>query len=327
MRRRLILSAAGAAALTPRTASAQARPLPMVAYLGSETPELFASRLRAFHEGLASGGFVEGRDVSVEYRWARGRNDALPALAAEMARLDPRVIAAPGSVASALAAKAATTTIPVVFEIGADPVAAGLVPNLTRPGGNVTGVTSLNAEVGPRRLALLLQVVPRVSTAAVLVNPTNPRNAEASAAGAGEAARRLGIKLLVVEAATEPELEAAVAGLAGRGAGALLVANDTYYWGRAPLLAALTLRHRVPAAHQSREFTRAGGLMSYGGDVSASHRQAGHYVGRVLKGEKPGDLPVHRATRFELAVNLKTARSLGLTVPTDVLAGADEVVE
>ena len=323
MKRRGLLGLLGASAAVPARLRAQGN-LPTVGYLGSETPEVFASRLAAFRQGLASQGFEEGRTVTIDYVWAQSRNERLPALTAELVARNVRVIAAPGSLAAALAAKAATTTLPIVFETGADPVAAGLVTNLNRPGGNVTGVTSLNAEVGPKRLELLRELVPSAKSAAVLVNPTNPRNTEATVASMTTAAQALGLELRILNASREEDFEPAFA--AARRADMLTIANETFF-NRPAQLAALSLKHAVPTAHQSREFALAGGLMSYGGIVAQSHRQAGVYVGRVLKGEKPADLPVQQATKVEFLINMRTAKALGLTVPISLLSRADEVIE
>jgi putative ABC transport system substrate-binding protein len=323
MKRRGLLGLLAASPALPARLRAQGT-LPTVGYLGSETPEVFASRLAAFREGLASQGFEEGRTVTIDYVWAQSRNERLPVLAAELVARNVRVIAAPGSLAAALAAKAATPTLPVVFETGADPVAAGLVTNLNRPGSNITGVTSLNAEVGPKRLELLRELVPSARSTAVLVNPTNPRNTEATVASMTTAARALGLELHLLNASREEDFEPAFA--AARRVDMLTIANETFF-NRPVQLAALSLKHAVPTAHQSREFALAGGLMSYGGIVADSHRQAGVYVGRVLKGERPAELPVQQATKVEFLINMRTAKVLGLAVPISVLSRADEVVE
>jgi putative ABC transport system substrate-binding protein len=273
------------AGLLSSPCAAQQPSLPVVGYLGSEAPELFASRLNAFRQGLASTGFVEGKNVVIQYRWAQGRNDRLPELAAELARANVNVISAPGSLASAFAAKGATSTIPIVFETGAEPVAAGLVASLNKPGGNMTGVTSLNAQVGPKRLEALYELLPAASTFALLANPTNPRNAEATVGSMQAAARALKLKLELVHASSESEFDGVFAKVRELRAAGLVIANETYYAMRSDALGVLAQRHAVPAAHQSREFALAGGLMSYGGDVMESHRQAGVYTGRVLKGE------------------------------------------
>lgn len=328
MRRRdFIRSMAGAAILSPLTARGQSAATLTIGYLGSESPALFASRLRAFHQGLNSTGLAEGRGVAIEYRWAEGRNERLPALAAELVKAKVDVIAAPGSLASALAAKAATATVPVVFETGADPIAAGLVSSLNRPGGNVTGVTSLNAMVGPKRLELLRELIPNSKLFALLVNQTNPRNAEATSSSLQAAAKALNLDLKVLNAATEAELEKAFAQLKELRVSGLVIANDTFFANRSELLASLVQRHAIAAAHQSPEFATTGGLMSYGGDVMESHRQSGVYTGRVLKGEKPADLPVQQVTKVQMVLNLKAAKALGLTIPLSMSGRADELIE
>ena len=331
MRRRDFVALPGAAAMSlllrPITAVAQQAAMPVIGYLGAESPQRFASRLASFRDGLAATGFTEGQNVTIEYRWAEGRNERLSALAEELVQLRVNVLAAPGSLASSLAAKAATQTIPIVFETGVDPIVGGLVTNLRQPGGNITGVTSLNAAVGAKRLELLHELNPAATTFALLVNPTNPKSAEASINDMQSAARTLGCDLKVFNASTEAEFEPVFAALDQLKTGGLVIANETFFANRAELLAALTLRHRVPAVHQGREFVLAGGLLSYGGSVRQSHRQAGVYVGRILKGEKPGDLPVVQVTTVELAVNLKTARALGINVPLSLLGRADDVIE
>jgi len=307
--------------------SAAQQPLPVVGYLGADTPELFASRLNAFRQGLASTGFVEGKNVVIQYRWAQGHNDRLPELAAELVRANVNVLSTPGSLASTFAAKAATSTIPIVFETGAEPVAAGLVASLNKPGGNLTGVTSLNAQVGPKRLEALYELLPAASTFALLANPTNPRNAEATVGSMQAAARALKLKLELVHASSESEFDGVFAKVRELRAAGLVIANETYYAMRSDALGGLAQRHAVPAAHQSREFALAGGLMSYGGDVMESHRQAGVYTGRVLKGEKPADLPVQQVTKVHMVINLKAAKALGLNVPLAMSGRADEVIE
>jgi putative ABC transport system substrate-binding protein len=311
----------------PVVGRAQNRNVPIVGYLGSESPQLFAKRLQAFREGLAAAGFEEGRNVKIEYRWAEGHNDRLPALAAELVALRVAVLAAPGSVAAALAAKAATSTIPIVFETGADPVAAGLVESLNLPGGNVTGVTSLNAEVGPKRLELLHELIPGAKIFGLLVNPTNPTNASLTTNDLQKAAQALGLELHVVGASTAPDLDAVFAELARQHVRGLVIANETFFANRGEQLAALALRYSVPAVHQSREFVQAGGLMSYGGSVMESHKQAGRYTGRILSGEKPADLPVQQVTKVEFSMNRKTAAKMGIAIPLPLLGLADEVVE
>ena len=326
MKRREFVRIAGSVVLGwPLIARAQQPAIPVVGYLGAKSPERMSLRLGAFRQGLEQAGYAEGRDVSIEFRWAHGHNDRLAALAAELVQRKVSVLAAPGSLASALAAKAATSSIPIVFEMGADPVALGLVGSLNHPGGNVTGVTSLNAEVGPKRLELLHELFPGATEFALLVNPDNPRNAEASTRDLEAAARLRQFKLHVLKASSESDLDQVFARMQGLRVG-LVIANETFFANRGEQIAALALRHGVAAVHQ-REFAGAGGLLGYGGNVSQSHRQCGIYVGRVLRGEKPADLPVVRATKVELIVNLKTAKALGIAVPPALLARADEVIE
>jgi putative tryptophan/tyrosine transport system substrate-binding protein len=310
------------AARGPRAAQ-----VPLIGYLGNESPDLFETQLRSFRQGLSAVGYDEGRNVAIEYRWAEGHNERLPAMAADLVRHQVTVIAAPASVAAALAAKSATSTIPIVFETGADPVALGLIVNLNRPSGNITGVTSLNAQVGPKRLELLHEIVPTATTFALLVNPTNPKNAEAATQDLQEAARQLGLQLHILNASTEGDFDTVFATLVELRVGGLVIANETFYSTRSKKLAELALRHSIPAIHQSREFATFGGLMSYGGSVTQSHYQAGVYVGRILKGEKVGDLPVQQVTKVELTISLKTAKAFGLTVPLPLIGRADEVIE
>ena len=326
-RREFIALLGGTAAWLPFPARGQQPAVPLVGYLGAESPLLFASRLQAFHAGLATAGFSEGRNVAITYRWAEGHNDRLPALAAELVRDQVSVIASPGSLAAALAAKTATAAIPIVFETGADPIGTGLVTSLRRPAGNVTGVTSLNAAVGAKRLELLRELAPSARAFALLVNPANPKNAEATTTDLKAAAGTLGCDLQVLHAATEGELDGAFAALAKSQTGGLVIANETFFANRSEQLAALARRHGVPAVHQSREFAAAGGLVSYGGSVTESHGQAGIYVGRILKGEQPGELPVVQVTKVEMVINMKTAKAFGITVPLSLLGRADQVIE
>jgi putative ABC transport system substrate-binding protein len=325
MRRREFITLLGGAAAWPLAARAQ-QPLPVVGYLGTETPEVFASRLKAFRQGLGETGYVEGRNVAIEYRWAESRNDRLPALAAELVARKVNVIVAPGATPAARAAKVSTTTIPIVFAIGNDPVQMGLVTSLNRPGSNITGVTTLGGEIGPKRLELLHEMVPAATVIALLVNPTNPA-AETQVTELQPAARTLGLQLHVLRAAAERDFDAAFASLVQLRAGGLVIAADAVFNTLPGQLAALTLHHSLPAAFQYREFTAAGGLMSYGNSATDPHRQVGVYTGRILKGEKPADLPVQQATKVELILNLKTAKALGLTFPVTLLGRADEVIE
>jgi putative ABC transport system substrate-binding protein len=327
-RRELITLLAGAAAGWPIAARAQQPAMPVIGYLGIASPEAFAVRLRAFRLGLSEIGYAEGRNLAIEYRWAKNQSGRLPALAADLVRQKVAVLAAPGGIASGLAAKAATTTIPIVFEAGADPIAVGLVASLNRPGGNVTGVTSLNLEVTPKRLELLHELVPSATIIALLTDSTNPGSGNLSR-DLQAAAGNLGVQLHVLYASTARDLDTIFATLVQLRAGGLVVS------GAVPInsgaggeqLAALAARHGVAVISANRDFPAAGGLMSYGGSIVESHHQAGVYVGRILKGEKPADLPVQQVTKVELTINLKTAKALGLTVPPTLLAIADEVIE
>jgi putative ABC transport system substrate-binding protein len=283
--------------------------------------------MRGFHEGLSETGYAEGRNLAIEYRWADGQNDRLPGLAADLVQRRATVIAAPGGAPAALAAKAATTTIPIVFLVAVDPVAAGLVASLNRPGGNLTGVSTLNVEMGPKRLELLHGLVPTATGVAVLVNPTNPANTETILRDMQAAARTLGLKLHVFHASTERDFDTAFASLVRLQLGGLVIGTDGFLKSRSEQLAALALRHAVPAIFQYREFAAAGGLMSYGSSFSDSYRQVGIYTGRILKGEKPADLPVQQAVKAELIINLKTAKALGITVPLPLSGRADELIE
>jgi len=328
MRRRdFIVSIGGATAvLLPLAVRGQQRPLPMIGYLSSGSAKGFATRLAAFRQGLQETGYREGQSVAIEYRWAEGQNDRLPALAADLVRRSVSVIAAIGGPTPALAAKSATARIPIVFEMGVDPVASGLVASLSRPDGNITGATSLNVELGPKRLEFLRELVPAAKVFALLVNPTNP-SAETVTRDLQATARTLGLELHVLHASSERDFDIVFATLGQLRAGGLVVSADPFFVGRSEQLIDLTLRHASAAIFQSRDFVAAGGLMSYGGSVAESHRQAGIYTGRILKGEKPVDLPVQQVTKFELVINLKTARTLGLEIPPKILALADEVVE
>jgi len=326
MRRREFITLLGGAAAWPLTVHGQQPAMPVVGFLNGGSPDLFADRVRAFLQGLSETSYVEGRNVAIEYRWAEGQYDRLPALAADLVRRQVTVIAAADGTPSALAAKAATATIPIVFRTGADPVAVGLVAGLARPGGNLTGVTTLNMEVGPKRLELLHELVPAATVVAFLVNPTNP-TAQTVLKAHEAAARTLGLKLHVLHASADPDLDAVFGSLVQLRAGGLVIAPDIFFGSRSERLAALTLRHAVPTIYQFRQFVAAGGLMSYGGSAADSYRQAGVYTGRILKGEKPADLPVEQATKVELMINLKTARALGLDIPPMLLARADEVIE
>jgi putative tryptophan/tyrosine transport system substrate-binding protein len=326
-RRAFITLLGGAAAAWPLAARAQQPAMPMIGFLSTASPRLYEHRLRPFREGLKEAGYVEGRNVEIDYRWAEAQDHRLPVLAAELVQRRVAVIVAAGGTPSAVAAKAATTTIPIVFGVAVDPVEVGLVASLNRPGGNVTGVTNLNVEVGPKRLELLHELLPSVTVIAVLVNPASPAIAELFLRSMQAAAHTLGLKLHVLHASTERDFDTAFATLVQLRAGALVISPEILYNARIEQLAALTVRHAVPAIYQYRQFVAAGGLLSYGSDEREYYRQVGSYVGRILKGEKPGDLPVQQATKVELIINLKTAKALGLTVPLPLLARADEVIE
>ena len=309
----------------PLSARAQQPTMPVVGYLSAGTSSGDARPVAAFVKGLGETGYQDGKTVQIEYRWAENQYDRLSSIAADLVRQKVAVIAAV-STPAARAAKAATATIPVVFTTIADPVQIGLVASLNRPGGNVTGVTILSVEVGPKLLELLHGAVPSATTIALLVNPTNP-NAETQSKNTQEAARRLGLELHVLNASTERDFDAVFAKVRELRAGALLIGQDVFFNAESAQLGVLTVRHAIPAIFPLPEFAAAGGLMSYGASRSDAWHQAGIYVGRILKGEKPADLPVMQPTKFELVINLKTARTLGLTIPPGVLAIADEVIE
>jgi putative ABC transport system substrate-binding protein len=324
MRRRDFLATLGSAAAWPLAARAQQPALPVIGFVG-EAPELFADRLRALRQGLSETGYIEGRNVLIEYRWAEGQYDRYPVLAAELVRRQVNVIVTSG--VAAMAAKGVTSTIPIVFTTGGDPVAYGLVASLNRPGGNVTGVTSLTAEVGPKRLELMHELIPAATVVDLLVNPAGAPS-ETSIRDLEAAARALGLQVHVLRASSERDLETVFAMLDQSPARPLIIDADGFFITHIERIATLATRHAVPAIYAYREFAAAGGLMSYGGLSSTDmHRQVGVYCGRILKGEKPADLPVQQATKVQLIINLKTAKSLGLTVPITLLGRADEVIE
>jgi putative ABC transport system substrate-binding protein len=323
MRRRdFITLLGGAAAAWPLAAQAQQPAVPVIGFLGTGSPDVFAYLVRAFRRGLSETGFVEDRNVAIEYAWANDQLERLPALASALVGRQVSLIVA-NSTAAALAARAATTTIPVVFQMGGDPTQQGLVASLNRPGGNLTGVTSLAGELSPKRLELLHELVPAATSIAVLFNP----NASTLSSDLQAAARTLGVELHVLQASNERDFDTAFATLSQLRVGALLINPSLLFNTRSEQLAALTVRHAVPAIFQFPEFAAAGGLMSYGGSITDNYRLLGTYAGRILKGEKPADLPVQRTTKVELIINLKTAKALGITVPITLLGRADEVIE
>lgn len=326
MRRRKCIALLGSAAAWPVAGRAQGPAMPVIGYLGNESARPISTRLRAFREGLADAGFIEGRNVAVEYRWAEGQYDRLPALAAELVRRGVDVIVAPGGAPVALAAKAATSTIPIVFEMGGDPVALGVVNSLSRPEGNLTGISSLSVEASSKRLEILREAIPAATDIGIAVNPTSPTaNAQLGTLRATAAA--LGLALHILPASREDQFDGIFEGLRQQRASGLVFTSDPFFAFRSEHLAELALRHGMPAITQTRDFATAGGLMSYGGDFVQSHRHAGAYTGRILKGERPSDLPVQQITRLELLINLQTARRFGIALPRSLLGRADEVIE
>jgi putative tryptophan/tyrosine transport system substrate-binding protein len=323
MRRREFIAALGGAAAWPMVARGQQPAMPVIGFLNSASPGPFALLLSAFHEGLKDGGYIEGNNVTLEYRWADGQYDRLPALAADLVRRRVTLIAATGGTVTARAAKAATTTIPVLFVSGADPVGDGLVSSFNRPGGNVTGVSVYTSELAPKRLELLRELVPKATKIAVLVNPEN----HADSRDVQNMMERTGLPLLTLRARVDTDLEREFVSASRQGAQALLVSADPFFNSQRTQLVALAARFAMPAAYPWSEYAKAGGLVSYGTSIPGAYRQIGQYVTRILKGEKPADLPVQLPTKFEFVVNLRTAKALGIDVPTSILLRADEVIE
>jgi putative ABC transport system substrate-binding protein len=324
-RRKFIALLGGAVGAWPLAARARQKPMPVVGLLSSASSRDYAPMIAAFLKSLGEAGFVEGQNVRIEYVWADEQYDRLPALAADLVRRQVGVIVA-ATTPAALALKPATTTIPIVFAIGGDPVGAGLVDSLSRPGGNLTGAAHINVETAPKRLELLHELMPGEKVAGLLINPTNPL-AKSVVPAVQAAAGLLGLDLQVVNARNDEELDSAFASLPGLRVGALVIGTDPFFTSRAEKLGATSLRLAIPAIYQYREFTVAGGVMSYGGSIVDSYHHAGLYVGRILKGEKPGDLPVQLSTKVELFFNLKSAKALGLQIPISLLGRADEVIE
>ena len=325
-RREFIAGLGGTAAAWPVATRAQQRAVPVVGFVNAASPQPYARMLSAFLKGLSETSFVEDQNVKIDYRWAQGEVNRLPAFATDLVHREVSVIAATGTPA-ALAAKAATTTIPIVFETGSDPVQLGLVASLNRPGGNVTGVAQLAVEVAPKRLELLHELIPRATLIVLLVDPTDPAISEKTTQGVQAAARSLGLELHVLNVSSDRDLDAVFAKLIQLRAGGLVVSGGQFFNSRSKQLAARALQHAVPTIFPYRDLAAAGGLMSYGTSITDAYRLAGIYTGRVLKGEKPADLPVQQATKVELIINLETAKALGITVPLSLLGRADEVIE
>ncbi len=325
-RREFITIVVGVALAWPLLARAQQSAMPVVGFINAASAESYKRQLAAFLRGLREMGFVDGRNVAIEYRWADGRNDRLPALAADLVQRQVTVIAAT-STPAVRAAKEATKTIPIVFELGDNPVRLGFVASFNQPGANVTGITQMNVEIAPKRLQLLHELIPAAHVIALLVNPADPAVAETTTREMLEAARTLGLELHVMNVSTESEVDAAFAKVVQIRAGGLVIGAGPFFVGHTEQLAALAVRHAVPTIYEFRQFTAAGGLMSYGTEITEAYHLTGIYTGRVLKGEKPADLPVQQATKVELMINLKTAKALGITVPNTLIGRADEVFE
>jgi putative ABC transport system substrate-binding protein len=325
MRRREFMAIVGSMAAVPFAAHAQPA-MPVIGFLGSDTPELYADRIAALRRGLKEAGYVEGQNVAIEYRWAEGQNDRLQELAAGLVARQVTVMAT-STVPAVLALKAATTTIPIVFFVAADPIALGLVASLNRPGGNLTGTTTSTLEIGSLQLQLLHEIVPTANRFALLINPTSPNLANAQAQDMQAAARSMGVEIELLRASNDSEIDAAFAALTKLHVGGLLISADSFFFSRKERLAAMAARDAVPAIFGFREFAVAGGLISYGASPTDQHRIVGLYIGRILNGEKPANLPVQQATKVEMIINLKTAKAHGLNIPLPILGRADEVIE
>ncbi|MGA7535201.1 MAG: ABC transporter substrate-binding protein [Pseudolabrys sp.] len=326
-RREFIKVIAGSAAAWPLAARAQQPLMPVVGFLNAASAEGYTRQLTAFLKGLGEAGYVDGRNVTIEYRWADGRSDRLPVMVADLVQRQVAVIAAT-STPAALAAKASTTTVPIVFETGADPVRLGLVANLNRPGGNITGVTQLSQEVAPKRLQMLHELLPMATSIALLINPSEPTAAETQSRDVLSAARNLGLELHVLNASSESDLDGVFAEVTKMRVGGLVIGGSPFFTSRTKQLGALALRHAVPTVYSYREFAMAGGLLSYGADIADAYHLVGNYTGRILKGDKPGDLPIQQATtKVEMYINLKTAKALGVSIPNTLIGRADEVIE
>jgi putative ABC transport system substrate-binding protein len=327
MRRREFITLLGGAAAWPLSARAQQPAMPVIGFLSIRSPGTDAQFLVSFRQGLSDSGFVEGQNIAVEYRYAEGQIDRLPSLAADLVRRQVAIIVTTGGTQAALAAKAATTTIPIVFTTGGDPVREGLVQSLNRPGGNLTGVTTSYDEAAPKRLGLLREILPSAAVIGVLVNPNDPLTASSETKAMHTAARSVGQRIEILQAGTERDIDAVFANLIDMRVGALVVAAHALFATQEHQLIALAARHAIPTLYWRREFAEAGGLMSYGSSLADAFRVVGVYAGRILKGERPGDLPVQQPTKFEFVINIKTAKALGLTVPPGLLVRADEVIE
>jgi len=325
-RRELLAALGGAAVAWPLAARAQQAAMPVIGFLNSESPNLYAHLVRAFLEGLSQAGYVEGKNVAIEYRWAEGQLDRLPAMAADLVSRRVAVIFATPDV-GVRAAMAATRTIPIVFTTASDPVVAGFVPSLGRPGGNVTGIAMMGVELVAKRLELLRELLPGARRIAVLVNPNNPSLAQTIVEHSQAAARRIGLELVVLKAATDSEIENSVTAAVEQQAVALSIGSDAYLSSRSRQIAFFALRHALPTMSSTREYVTAGILMSYGTSLTDSYRQAGVYVGRILKGDTPANLPILQPTKFELLINMTTAKAIGLKIPESFLLRADEVIE